>query len=331
MADGAFEPLDRAWRSRVSTDALAAARRFAAAVGAEPSPGAGDGPGPTALAAAALARLAAPGLCRRDPATGTDCAWYHGLWPSLRALGVVTTPATHAAFFAEVLGARAGEGGAPRVLVSGGADHATAALMLDACRRTGQSADITFVDICETPLLLAAAFAAGVGARLTTVCSDILAFEAEDPFDVVCTHSFLGYFAPPERARLAARWRALLRPGGAVVTIHRVRPGAGVAPVGFGADEARAFETKTRRAAEREGGGLGIGSAALAAAARLYAERFRIHPVASEDALRALFADAGFRVDRLDVRAVPGKARAAAAGPTTPESARYAHVVATRL
>ena len=52
---------------------------------------------------APLALERAPGLCRVDPQSGESCAWNHGLWQILRLLGLVLTPAHHAAFFRAAL------------------------------------------------------------------------------------------------------------------------------------------------------------------------------------------------------------------------------------
>ena len=58
--------------------------------------------------AARLAREQAPALCRRDAATGTSCDWHHGLWPTLRLLGLATAPALHGEFLRTALAGVAG-------------------------------------------------------------------------------------------------------------------------------------------------------------------------------------------------------------------------------
>src|SRR5439155_17448411 len=54
------------------------------------------------VAAARLARMVAPVLCHRSPAS--DCSWYHGLWPYLRLFGLGASPDRHARFYRDALG-----------------------------------------------------------------------------------------------------------------------------------------------------------------------------------------------------------------------------------
>ncbi len=75
---------------------------------------------------ARLAQELAPDLC--EP---TGCGWYHGTWPTLRALGLVATPYRHAALFDGVLGAAAAAGRGD-VLVCGSADAAMVEIVLAA-------------------------------------------------------------------------------------------------------------------------------------------------------------------------------------------------------
>src|SRR5262245_36311726 len=95
---------------------------------------------------APLARRLAPQLCHKDPASGESCAWQHGLWQYLRILGMNHSPRAHAAFLLEALAATARPG--MRVLVSGAADYSMLAHVLAATR----AAEVTVLDVCETPL-----------------------------------------------------------------------------------------------------------------------------------------------------------------------------------
>ena len=79
---------------------------------------------------APLAWRLAPTLCRKDPATGEDCAWSHGFWQYLRLLGLAGDPGNHADFFHEAF-TEAGRGGAAlRILVCGTADYAMLAMLM---------------------------------------------------------------------------------------------------------------------------------------------------------------------------------------------------------
>ena len=274
-------------------------------------------------ASAAEARRIAPELCANDPETGESCAWYHGFWPTLRALDLVTTPNTHRAFYTKTLGALAQEG-YRRVLISGSADFTMLQQVYVAFDEADATPEITLVDRCPTPVALAEWYAAQTGRSVNGRVCDILDFRS-DPFDIVCTHSFMGFFTDERRARLAQKWAELLRPGGKVVTINRIRPGAsGV--IGFTTEQARKFVSQTREAAmEREFDGADI-----AVAAEAYAEKFRIRPVGSRAMLEQHFEDNGFSADLMESISVKGYETTRETGPTTPGGADYVHIVATR-
>jgi hypothetical protein len=278
---------------------------------------------------AAEARRLAPDHCARDLHTSETCAWYHGFWPYLRALGIVTTPETHRAFYAEIFGRLAREPGFRRILISGSADFNMLEQVYAAFDAAGATPEIVFVDRCPTSTALADWYAARTGRRIETHAGDILAFDAA-PFDLICTHSFMGYFDDGARRKLAARWAALLRVGGKVVTINRVRPG--ITDIqGFSEQQATEFAEKARQAALALEHPLDLDAEEIAVAARRYAAMFRIHPVSSLDALRDFFEGNGFSLDLMDGRMVPGHTDKRVTGPTTPGGANYVHLIATRV
>jgi hypothetical protein len=50
---------------------------------------------------APLAQRLAAGLCRKDPETGADCSWYHGLWQDLRLMSRAASPEHQPQYFLE--------------------------------------------------------------------------------------------------------------------------------------------------------------------------------------------------------------------------------------
>jgi SAM-dependent methyltransferase len=277
--------------------------------------------------AAALAWRVAPNSCRPVAAGEEDCSWNHGLWLTLRLLGFLTAPEHHAEVYRAGLAPLAAEA---KVLVSAAADHGMLAEVLTAME--GRDARGSVVDICETPLALARWHAGKRGAAIETERADILSFQSAASFDAVCTHSFLGQFPPAARRRLVRRWHALLRPGGRVVTVNRLRPGAPAeARVGFSEAQAAAFVRNVLEAARGREAELPVHGAALERAAHRYAARQGAWPIGSAAELRRLFEDAGFREVRVDGAPESGLARRhAVSGPTTPGSAQYAAIVAVR-
>jgi SAM-dependent methyltransferase len=267
-------------------------------------------------------RTCAPSGHRAD-----SCRWHHGLWPWLRALGLATSPAHFAPFYGAALREALGDRSRPRLLVSGAADAEMVKLAADACG-PAQRLAVCAVDLCETPLASSRRFAAARGLALSTFRGDILAFESAERFDAICTDSFLGQFAPDARPRLVAHWAKLLAPGGAVLTVNRLRPDRDPSQrVGFAPDEARTFCAAVRSAAAALPARLRPEASELARETEAYTLRQSAWPVRSAEEVRALFERAGFAYVKVEVAPMPGAAPAATA-PTLAGGAPYARVVA---
>jgi SAM-dependent methyltransferase len=282
------------------------------------------------LESAPLAWRLAPDLCRKDPATGESCAWIHGFWQYLRLLGLASTPSLHVGFFTEALTSRTADMATPRVLISGAADYSMLALVLGAYRARDVRPDVTVVDRCATPLMLNRWFAERAAREISTRLCDILEYSEARPFDVVCTHSFLSEFPREYWPRLLEKWRALLRPGGAAVTINRVRPGSGPAPARFTPEQAGTLRAAVLENARTLPRASGADPMLLVQAAETYASRRRTWAAQSREQLLALFENAGFSVDSLSLGPVASSAAAGVSGPTTPGSTDYARIVASR-
>ena len=279
---------------------------------------------------APLACNLAPERCHVDPSTGESCAWYHGLWQILRIMRLVESPDYHAAFFRDAFRAIGAGGSPPRLLVSGSADYGMLAQVLSAFRGTGIEPEITVIDRCETPLALNRWYAARFGVAIETSCCDLLDFESGRPFDAICTHALFGRFSPGERVALLAKWRSLLRPGGAVVTVSPLRPGNDARMAAFAPDQILAFRAAVEVIAQRAGDSRWPEPDQLARAAETYARRHHVHPVRSLEELRALFEGAGFRLQELSQVPAVSDVRYRINGPTIVGCADYARIVAVR-
>jgi SAM-dependent methyltransferase len=286
---------------------------------------------------AGTARALARELCAGAGDGGESCAWYHEAYPTLRLLGLAATPERHAPFYRGALGALAERAGSARVLVSGAADTAMLAQVLRARRERNPEAAlrIRVLDRCATPLRLCRDYAEEIGAPIETQRLDLLSpvagHPAAEPFDLACTHSLLVLVPPQNRDALVAAWRALLRPGGKLVSTARIDPAPG--PPRAGAGQADAFAARAREAAVALAT-TGVEGApdpdAAATLARRYAERLASWPVTSERALADLLEAGGFAVEHLEVTEVGGRLAGASAGSGTARSARYAEFVALR-
>ena len=278
------------------------------------------------LASALLAHRWAPGLCQHGESGG--CDWYHGAWQLLRMLGIMSTSGVNAAHYSAELARMSGDPSFRRVLITGSADYSMLKLITDA--RVPSDPPLTYVvlDRCATPLRICEWYAERHGLAIETLCQDVLAPLPEAAFDAVYTHAFMGNFDDADRARLVAQWARVLRPGGRVVTVQRVRPDFPGDVVRFSDDETAAF---LQRVAElvpvmlpREAAVLDV-----VAMAQRHARNFWALPVRSAEGLRALFEDAGFRLDRFERSAPHGPA--GVTGPSVPNTDGHYLITAERI
>jgi len=91
----------------------------------------------------------------------SSCAWYHGTWQYLRLLDLVSSPWWHASFFRNAIGRQSAGRSDIRVLISGCADFSTYALVQG---QAADSAKITALDLCPTPLMATSWYARRIGA-----------------------------------------------------------------------------------------------------------------------------------------------------------------------
>lgn len=280
------------------------------------------------IESASLARTVASHQCRTDPATGENCACYHGLWPTLRALGIGTSPVVHAQMMLTALGALARERRHPRVLISGCADASLLAHVVWAYTREDAPLDCMVIDLCDTPLHLCRWYAERIAVAIEPCAINILGFDTEQRFDVICAHTFLGYFDDDDRRRFVARWRALLRPGGRLILVQRLRPEYPHAIARFTQAQAQSFTQWVGHAARQRRTELDIDPDSLVEAVRIYAERHQHYPIRSRSDLHDLFTEAGFEFDHFDVKPTETPSTSELSGPTVLGNAAFAHIVA---
>ena len=265
-------------------------------------------------------------LCKPVSDSSLACSWYHGVWPYFRILGVVSSPWVQSAFYLKILQEFAETEKYPRVLISGTSDHVMLAIVLNAYHKAGSIPEITVVDRCETPLLLNRWYAESSSMKITTTTSNLLNYSEEEKFDVICTHSFLGNFSPEQRLLLVARWRELLREGGKVVLVNRIRPGMHRCQK-FSRQMTEDFVERLMRAGLEKQGEFDLSPQVLEDWGRAYAKNYQSYPVASLEAFSALFETQGFRVDSLNVEGN----YLDTTGPSASGKAMRAHMVATRI
>lgn len=246
---------------------------------------------------APLAAELAPQHCK-DDAGGESCAWYHGSIGYLRLLGVMSSPAEDRSFLRATFARLAKEQAFRRVLVSGAGDCAMLTQLMAGFAAAAATPSVTLIDRCPTPVRLNEWLAERCGLPLATSVVDIRDFESAEPFDVICTHCFLGFFAPEERPQLFAKWFSLLRPGGYVVTVNPVRDTPDHSFLGFSATQAASFRERALSAAARtDAGPLPCDALALRQRIDAFTANFGSYPVRSAAELAGLFEAAGFTVE----------------------------------
>jgi SAM-dependent methyltransferase len=280
---------------------------------------------------APLAYQASQTLCGKDPLSQGNCSWYHGIWQYIRILGMGAAPTVHAQQLVLSLDKLARTGNFSRVFLSGSADYSLLAHVMYAYEQAKAKLDSTVVDICETPLYLCNWYAERQGKRIETVASDVLAYESDDKFDIVCAHSFLGYFDTVRRSALLSKWHQLLRPRGRVIVVQRIRPNATEGIIRFTEEEVLAFKNKVAIEAEALREKLSLKPETLEAAAAIYAERFFTYPISSRGELLRLFQNSGFEVHKQAFGPPTATYQTTVSGPTVPGRAEYAFIEAIRL
>lgn len=248
---------------------------------------------------ASLARALSSVTCA--PGDGVmDCGAHHGIWPYLRLLGLAKSMSGMSAEFIEALRevgaawAKETVGSQVRaVLVSACVDHTALAHVLHAMRGLPRQPEVTVLDRCPTPLVLARWYAQREEWAIRTVCADVLQHDAVAAYDLLLTSSFLGYFSPDQRTALFAAWARMLRPGGFLVFSNRLRPGPEDQRVSYSVEQAAALAAQVALLAP----GLPPEAALPASLARELAHRFAramsSYPVNGEESLRRLAAQAG--------------------------------------
>jgi SAM-dependent methyltransferase len=278
---------------------------------------------------APLAWVEAPRRCHVDPETGETCVDYHRVWQYMRLLGLFTATAANSEFLSATFRQYAQTGHYTRTLVSASADYSMLAHLK--CAYAGTSLDATVLDRCQTSLFLNRWYASRYQLSLTTVCASVLDYEPQHPFDLVCTHNFLGLHDGVQRQRVVARWHSFLRPGGVVVTTQRVRPTSSEEQFNhFTPEEARWLRERAAAAARAHAGGIDVDADQVAAAVYAYAIRRRTYTIHTPREITALFENAGFDIEMVDEGGGPAeRARDFPANRVAPDSYRM-RIVARR-
>jgi hypothetical protein len=271
-----------------------------------------------------LIRSLAEQYCDRH---GIECSWYHGNWELLTSLGLVTTSVVHAGQLERLLAkGTAASTDRQRVLISGSTDDSLLKTISSAYRRIGTDAKFAAIDLCCTPLELMRLYADDNRLEFESERTDILDYETNTRFDVIVAHAFMGNFSERQRSELVHKWSSLLKPGGSVVTIQRVRPVDSSPIVRFTPEQSASFLEFALYSARDVEDFTESDLAAVERASRLFCQRFISHSICSKDALEGYFLNAGLRFKHLEYQKMETIHHLS--GPSVPSGGEYALIVA---
>lgn len=258
-------------------------------------------------------------LCKGDHLNREDCRWYHSAWQYLRLLDLVSTPTWHSGFYLDSLGEVVRSNHRQNVLISGAADYSTLAYVLHAFDGSKAKCNVTFLDLCETPLMISRWYAAKKGQSISTLREDVLKVTSSHQFDFAITDAFLTRFNPRDRRKVIRKWRDLLRKGGKAITTVRLDPSATSDDAKKASpSEIEDFVERTGRLAKLWREFVLIEPNEIADMAGKYAENMESYPIRDKREIEDLFGEAGFSLDRYNENTTKGEMR----------STTYAEIVA---
>ena len=240
------------------------------------------------------------GYPRRD-----DCAWYHGAWPMLRALGMVSNPYWHHAFFFQVASRYSQT--TDRIAVVGTADFSMPLLISSASK-----AMVTVMDVCETPVALCQEVSDFLSLGWVCKQRDILGGSAEvGLYDLVLNDAFLTRFPDPEKVIVLKKIKELLKSGGRYATTIRISR-ASVQINGnasyMSPEDRREWFVERAMARWHEVGGIdGISYEQANALASKFMREMASFRFRSHEHIIEIADAAGFAVDELSDVIVPGE------------------------
>jgi len=234
------------------------------------------------------------------------CDWYHGTWQILRLLNMVAVPKWYP-FYRDTLADALTRVKRPNVFISAAADYGMLCTLHQAIEYAGVEADITLIDICQSPLQSSEWYAARNGvSSLNTKADNLLSSRIpENGYDLVVTDEFLTVLKDPDKPTIVKQWRRILKPGGFLVTTAMLGK-----PTTMELRESYAAKSRERL---RQYGPQFFPNYSTELEERLIAncERFASfhtrHMLRDVEQIRGLFTDAGFKFQVLSEVETPGE------------------------
>jgi hypothetical protein len=228
---------------------------------------------------------------------GGTCQAYHAVWQYLRIADLARWVRMDGPLYVAPAERMAGAGRLRRVLISATADYSMLAHLAHGARKGGAEPAFDIVDRCPSALQLNEWYAAKMGLRVRTICSDVLRYEGDQPYDLICTHSFLQWLPVEDRPRLFHRWRSQLARHGRVCFSNRTWTGHfSLAPEKMAQRVAKMIELALQRLAQLEVP-LPCERERFADLLRRYGHRHQEHPPLPQADLEQWASDAGLALE----------------------------------
>jgi SAM-dependent methyltransferase len=181
-----------------------------------------------------------------------SCRSYHAVWQYLRLANLARSVRIDGPIYVAAAERLARMGRLNRVLITATADYSMLAHLVEGARRGGANPAFDVVDRCPTSLHLNDWYGQRIAANVRTIQSDVLAYQSDERYDLVCSHSFVHWLPVETRPRLFEQWRQHLAPEGRVCFSNRVWIGHfKLAPVEMEQRVDRTVATALERLAER--------------------------------------------------------------------------------
>lgn len=235
---------------------------------------------------------------------GEDCSWYHGGWPVLRALGLVSNPFWHFEFIRRHVEDRT----LGRFLVLGTADASTPFLLQSLGVKL-----IDILDICPTPLYTCELVSDSLALKWRTVCGDALKvseLELQGQYDTIINDAFLTRFDQTGKEHVLSNVRSKLSPKGVYISTARIgAPSAGNDVLGYqSTDKRKDYFVERAVARFHEIGGFGdFSEDEIVSIAKGYMRKMVSHRFHSEDHLRHTLQTGGLKLLTGEIVTTPGE------------------------
>lgn len=142
-----------------------------------------------------------------------DCEWYHSSWCLLRCLGLVSNPFWHENFYTKKISSLSSY----NIAIIG-----TAGISMPYLVSKLQSlANITIIDICNTPLKSCESFSIQNNLNWTTIQRDITTLATELNYDLIVNDAFLTRFPKEAKRDILVHIAKVLKKDGYYVTTIR--------------------------------------------------------------------------------------------------------------